>query len=161
MTNETTIQKLIEMRLPAMAEAFRDQQQEHTWEQCSFEERFGLLVDLEFTKRKNNRLKRLVQQAGFAQTQACVADINFTPVRKLDKATIERLATCQYIEQGHNVIFLGPSGAGKSYLACAFGMEACKHYYSVKYMRLPELLTEMAIDRGEGNHKKCFYNTAR
>ena len=156
MTNETTIQKLIEMRLPAMAEAFRDQQQEHSWEQCSFEERFGVLVDLEFTSRKNNRLKRLIQQAGFDQTQACVADINFTPVRKLDKATIERLATCQYIEQGHNVILMGPSGAGKSYLACALGMEACKHYYSVKYIRLPELLTELAIARGEGDYKKVL-----
>ena len=28
-------------------------------------------------------------------------------------------------------------------MACAFGMEACKHYYTVRYVRLPELLQKL------------------
>ncbi len=38
----------------------------------------------------------------------------------------------------------------KTYMACAFGMEACKHYYSVRYVRLPDLLLDLqaAMDNG-------------
>jgi len=49
---------------------------------------------------------------------------------------------------------MSASGAGKSYLACAFGMEECKQFYSVKYVRLPELLADLAVARGEGIYKK-------
>jgi DNA replication protein DnaC len=41
-------------------------------------------------------------------------------------------------------------------LACAFGIAACQHYYSVKYIRLPELLDEFAIARGTGTFKKVI-----
>jgi len=41
-------------------------------------------------------------------------------------------------------------------MACALGMEACKHYYTTKYIRLPELLAELAIARGDGSFKKVI-----
>ncbi|RKL61262.1 AAA family ATPase [Thermoanaerobacteraceae bacterium SP2] len=156
MTNQTTINKLIEMRLTAMADAYRMQLKEHSLDHLSFEERLGLLVDIEYTSRKNNRLKRLIRNANFDQSYACIADINYSAGRKLDKALIDRLATCTFITDKHNIIIMGASGAGKSYLTCAFGMEACKQYYTVKYVRLPELLTDLAIARGEGVYKKVL-----
>jgi DNA replication protein DnaC len=156
MTNQTTINKLIEMRLTAMANAFRFQLQDNSMQGFSFEERMGMLVDMEYTARKNNRLHRLIKNASFDQPQACIADINYHSGRKLHKGLIERLANCEYITEKHNIIILGATGAGKSYVACAFGMEACKHHYSVKYIRLPELLAELAIARGEGTFKKSI-----
>jgi len=156
MTNQTTINKMIEMRLTAMANAYRIQMQEHSLDHLSFEERLGLLVDIEYTSRKNNRLKRLIHYASFDQTQACIADVNYNAARKIDKSQIDRLANCQYIVDKHNIIIMGASGTGKSYLACAFGMEACKQFYTVKYVRLPELLTDLAVARGEGVYKKLL-----
>ena len=76
--------------------------------------------------------------------------------RKLDQALIVRLAACTYIEEKHNVIILGATGSGKSYIGCALGMEACKRFYSVRYVRLPDLLTELTIARGEGTIKKLL-----
>lgn len=35
-------------------------------------------------------------------------------------------------------------------MACAFGMEACKHYYSVRYVRLPDLLLDLQASRDNG-----------
>jgi DNA replication protein DnaC len=115
-----------------------------------------MLVDIEYTSRKNNRLNRLIKNASFDQPQACIADINYRSGRKLDKNLIERLSTCEYISEKHNIIILGATGAGKSYMACALGMEACKHYYTVKYIRLPELLSDLAIARGEGIFKRVI-----
>ncbi len=157
MTNEETIGKLTAMRLTAMANAFREQIRAPAWVNLSFEERLGLLTDIEWSSRKNNRLKKLIQEATFDQPQAHVAEINYAAQRKLDPAMIARLATCIYIVEKHNVIIMGATGSGKSYLGCALGMEACKQFYSVKYIRLPDLLTDMAIARGEGNIKKLLH----
>lgn len=74
----------------------------------------------------------------------------------LNKAQIQNLSTCDYIHEAHNVIIMGATGTGKSYLSCALGMESCKRFYSVKYVRFPELVTDLAIARGEGNFKKIF-----
>lgn len=156
MTNEETIIKLTGMRLTAMANAFREQLNTPSSANLSFEERLGLLTDIEWTNRKNNRLKKLVKEAQLDQPQAHIADINYSAQRQLDQAMIARLTTCNYVAEKHNVIILGAAGSGKSYLSCALGIEACKQFYSVKYVRLPDLLTDMAIARGEGNIKKLL-----
>lgn len=156
MLNETTISKLHEMRLTSMAESFRQQTQDSSYTQLSFEERFGLMVDSEWARRKNNRLARLIRKADLQFTQACIEDIEYHADRKLDKAQIARLSTCTYIQEKHNIIILGASGAGKTYLSCAFGIAACRNFYTVKYIRLPDLLNDLAIARGEGTYKKII-----
>jgi len=156
MVNETTITKLNEMRLTAMAESYRSQLQDPSFEALSFEERLGLIVDIEWARRKNNRLSKLIRSADFQQTDACIENIEYHADRKLDKAQIARLSTCSYIQEKHNIIIMGASGAGKTYLACAFGMSACRNFYTVKYIRLPDLLNELAVARGEGIYKKVI-----
>ena len=63
---------------------------------------------------------------------------------------------CTYIQDKHNLIIKGASGNGKSYLACAFGISACRQLFTVKYVRLPDLLEELAVARGEGIYKKVM-----
>jgi DNA replication protein DnaC len=123
MTNQSTIDKLIEMRLTAMADAFRIQMDDPTMKEVSFEDRFGMLVDIEYSNCKNNRLKRLIRQAEFEQPDASIAAIDYQSGRKLNKALISRLATCEYITEYRNIFITGATGSGKTYMACAFGME--------------------------------------
>jgi DNA replication protein DnaC len=156
MTNEETIGKLTAMRLTAMANAFREQLKTPSSANLSFEERLGLLTDIEWTSRKNNRLKKIIQEAQLDQPQAHIAGIDYTAQRQLEPGQIARLATCNYVAEKHNIIILGAAGSGKSYLGCALGMEACRQFYSVKYIRLPDLLVDMAIARGEGSIKKLL-----
>ena len=67
MTNQSTIDKLIEMRLTTMADAFRNQLDDPKFKEVPSEDRFGMLVDIEYSNRKNNRQKRLIRNAGFDQ----------------------------------------------------------------------------------------------
>ena len=149
MINQSTIDKLIEMRLTAMADAFRIQMNDSSMKDISFEDRFGMLVDIEYTNRKNNRLKRLIRNAELEQPDASIASIDYTSVRKLNKSLITHLATCDYITDYRNIFITGATGSGKTYMACAFGMEACKQYYTVKYVRLPDLLLDLQSARSE------------
>jgi len=155
MLSNTTAGKLHEMKLSVMAKTFREQMEDGNMDSLSFEERFGLIVDAEWSARKTNRLKRLIRNANYEIPGACVEDIEYHADRKLDKAQITRLGTCQYIEECHNIIILGATGNGKTYLSNAFGMAASRNFYTVKYIRLPELLGELAIARGEGRYQKA------
>jgi DNA replication protein DnaC len=156
MTNESTLTKLHEMRLSAMAEQFHEQIKNSQYNEMSFEDRFALMVDIEWSRRKNNKLDRLIRNANLRYNQACIEDIEYHPDRRLDKTQILRLASCTYIQDKHNLIIKGASGNGKSYLACAFGIAACRQFYTVKYVRLPDLLEELAIARGEGIYQKVM-----
>jgi len=156
MTNQSTIDKLIEMCLTALADAFRNQLSDPRMKDVPFEDRIGMLVDIEYTSRKNNRLRRLIRQAELDQPDASIMDINYTSGRKLNKSLLQRLATCEYITEHRNIFITGATGSGKTYLACAFGMEACKQYYSVKYVRLPDLLLDLEIARTEGSYRKVM-----
>ena len=157
MINESTSNKLIEMHLTAMADAFRIQMNDKKMKDISFEDRFGMLVDVEYTSRKNNRLKRLIKNAELEQSDSCIAGIDYHSGRKLNKDLLNRLSTCEYITEYRNIFITGATGSGKTYMACAFGMEACKQYFSVKYVRLPDLLMDLQAARDDGN----FANTLK
>jgi DNA replication protein DnaC len=156
MVHEPTLRKLHEMRLAAMADSYQNQILDPNFHALSFEERFGLLVDTEWSRRKNNRLSSLIRKADFQQSNACIEDVEYHADRKLDRTQILRLATGAYIQDKLNIIIMGASGAGKTYLACAFGIAACRNFYPVKYVRLPELLNELAVARGEGIYQRVM-----
>lgn len=100
-------------------------------------------------------MKRLIRQAEFEQPDASIARIDYQSGRKLNKALISRLATCEYITEYRNIFITGATGSGKTYMACAFGMEACKHYYTVRYVRLPDLLLDLQVSQRQRNFFNC------
>jgi len=161
MVNEATMDKLREMQLDTLAEAFRNQESDPAFIQLTFGERLGLLVDAEWSMRKSRRLTRLIRGAQLHFPNACVEDIEYREDRKLDRAVITKLSTCAYIQGKHNIIITGASGAGKTYMACAFGIAACKNFLRVKYVRLPELLNDLAVARNVGTYKKLMLQYKR
>jgi DNA replication protein DnaC len=102
MIEQTTIDKLIEMRLTAMANALIIQAEDHKVKDLTFSERLGMLVDIEYSSRKSNRLKRLIKAAEFDQPEACVMDINYRSERKPNKDLIQKLTVCEYITEFQN-----------------------------------------------------------
>ena len=77
----------------------------------------------------------------------------------LDKGQIARLSSSNYIQECNNVIILGATGTGKSYISCALGVAANRSFYSAKYIRLPELFSELAIALVKGIIRKSLKNT--
>jgi DNA replication protein DnaC len=141
-----------------MAKALQQQLEMNGRTDLSFEERFGIMVDAEWTSRKNNRLKELIRRANYSISGACLEDVEYHSDRQLNKALINRLENCDYIREYRNIIILGATGSGKTYLSNAFGMTASRNFITVRYIRLPELLGELAIARVEGNYHKVIKN---
>lgn len=95
-----------------MADSLREQLQSPAYTNLSFEERVGLVVDAEWTRRKSNQLSRLIKKATLRYPNACVEDIEYHADRRLEQSLILRLATGKYIHEKLNVILMGASGAG-------------------------------------------------
>lgn len=85
MLTETTITKLREMRLGVMANAVKDQLSDSQYASMAFEDRLGLLIDAEWTARKNNRLQKLIRQATFSEPGACLENVEYLPDRNLKR----------------------------------------------------------------------------
>lgn len=156
MLNQTTIDKLHRMRLGTMADAFTSQFGDVSYEGLTFEERFGMVVDSEWAKRRSTKLQNLIRIAGFRYPNACMEDVEYHPDRKLNKSQLLQLSTCRFIQDGHHIILEGASGNGKTFLACALGNAACRNFMTVRYIRLPDLFNDLVIARGEGNYKKLI-----
>lgn len=151
MLNEQTSAKLAELKLSGMLESYHVQMTNKDYQSMSFEDRFNLMVDLEYSRRKNNKLQRLIKAANFRNSTASIEDIEYHTDRNLDKNLILKLASGIYLEDHHNLILMGASGNGKTYIANAFGMQACRQHYNVKYIRLPELLDELTISKNQAD----------
>lgn len=109
MIHEETIQKLHELKLHVMAQALRDLLASPPGHKLSFEEQLGLVVEREWTERKNGQLARRIKQAKLGMS-ACLEDVWCDPARGVDKATVRSLATCQWVSAKQNVIAIGSTG---------------------------------------------------
>ncbi|NWO06813.1 MAG: ATP-binding protein, partial [Alteromonadaceae bacterium] len=151
MINEETLRKLTEMKMSAMAEAYKEQMGTPDFQDMPFEDRLNLLVDQEYSRRKSNKLQRLIKQAKFSDPSAAVEDIEYHADRHLDKPLLLELASGNYIQHHLNIIIMGASGSGKTWLSNALGVQACRQHYKVKYIRLPELLDEFLVAKNEAD----------
>lgn len=156
MLNTATVTKLQDMKLSAMASAFQSQLKDSSFQGMSFENRFGMIVDQEWSTRKSNHLKKLMKNADFSVPGACMEDIQYVPERNLDKEQLLALATNGYVNEKHNILLLGPTGGGKTYIGCALGVAAVRGFYRTKYTRLPELLTDLKMARASNTFPKAI-----
>jgi len=154
------LDKLQILRFFGMLSALEEQMKMPDIEKLCFDERFGLLIDREMIDRQNRRFKTRLRKAKLRQN-ACLEDIDFRHPRSLDKSLMLQLASGQWIKEANNLLIIGPTGVGKTYLACALAHKACQLDYSALYFRLPRLLQQLDIAKGDGRYGKLLKNFAK
>lgn len=160
MLNHPTLDKLQALRFTGMAQALTEQMALPDIEDLSFEERLSLLIDREVTEREDRRLKTRLRQAKLRQN-ACVEDIDYRQPRGLDKSLILDLSQCQWIKRQLNLLITGPTGVGKTWIACALAQKACREGYTAHYLRLPRLLQQLLIAKGDGTYARLMTRLAK
>jgi len=158
---EQTIEKLNAMKLGAIVSAYLEQHKNPTIASLSFDERLSLLVEAEYLARENRKLSRLLGDAQFRISIACIEEIDYTQKRNIDKAQIHQLASCRFVKEHHNIIITGPTGVGKTYVACALGQQACRKGYRVIYKRVPRLLEELYLAHADGSYPRFLAKIAK
>ena len=113
MLNQPTVEKLHNMKLYGMADAFRAQLETAEARQLGFEERFALLVEQQWLWKENRALARRLQ-ASRLKEPGVMEDVDYQHPRGLDRKLLRTLAASEWIRQKQNILFLGPTGIGKT-----------------------------------------------
>jgi len=156
-----TIDKLQALGLGAMATALVDQlATPGPWEELSFTDRLGLLVDREADARDSRRLATRLKAAKL-RYPAAVEDIDFRSPRGLNRANVLGLAQAGWVARHHNLVVTGPTGVGKSFVACALANAALRQGHTAYYARTPRLLDELALGRADGRYARRLAQLGR
>jgi DNA replication protein DnaC len=160
MLTHPTLDKLQALRLTGMVKALSEQMHMSDISHLSFEERLGLLVDREMTERSDRRLQTRLRQAKL-RLSAAMEDMDYRHPRGLDQSLMMSLASCQWVRDRRNILITGPAGIGKTWLACALGHTACRGGYTTLYLRLPRLLQDLPMAKGDGRYPKLMASLAK
>jgi DNA replication protein DnaC len=160
MLTQPLLDKLTRLGLSAFRTALVEQMQSPHYADLSFEERLGLLVDIETTQRANNRLRRQVRAAHFPLL-ATMEDLDLSASRGLKRAQVLQLAQSAWVGSHLNLLVLGATGAGKTFLACALGRAACQAAYHVRYERTSRLLQSLELAHADGSYPQLLASLAR
>ena len=135
--------RLREMRMSGMANAFETQMQDPNADLSTFMERFSEIVNKEWQIRYDKKFNRLLKAAHLRYPAADLDDSIYDPARKLNTEAIERLSTCEWIEQGKNLLVTGMSSSGKTYLCNALCVCALRELKTVRYIKANHLILEL------------------
>jgi DNA replication protein DnaC len=153
MLTQPTVDILRKLRLQGLADAYLRQLQDPRMNELSFEERFGLLIDHQWTERQNRQVVKLLRNAKL-KVQANPEDIDYAAPRGLDRALIRQLMTGQWLTSHHNLLVTGPTGVGKTFMVCALATAACRLGFHVRYYRMSRLFQDILLSKGDGSYGK-------
>ena len=106
------LDQLTALGLNGCRAALEAQQHNSQYAELTFEDRLGLLLEAECTRRAGKRLQRRVKNARFA-LPATVEDVKFSPTCGLDRRRVLDLAQADLVPRHLNVFVLGPTGQAR------------------------------------------------
>lgn len=155
MNTHTTIEKMRTMRMSTMASLYHQATTEHLFKDLSSDDFVSMLIDTEWEARQTRRIANLIKTASFNQG-ASPTDIDYSASRSLDKTTMQRLLSLQFMQHAENIIITGPTGVGKSYLGQAIGVQACQMLHRTAYFVTARYFDAAKLAKLEGTYLKLI-----
>ena len=155
MTTNETARALHELKLPGMASCWDALEETHQLDKLTMREGMQRMLQSERDTRQNNRIQRLIKNAGF-RLKASIEELETDTTRGISANSVADLGTCNYISNGMTSIITGPAGTGKSYFGCALGERACRNGIKVLYFTMNMLIENLKLVHLEGRETNFF-----
>jgi len=144
--------QLRSLKLSSMVDGLEMRNKHALENQVSYLEFLELLVEDELVRRQTNGYhNRLRESKLHSQKVLDTYDFSFQP--ELDKRMIYELASCRFIDQKNNIIFMGKPGVGKIHLAQAIGLEAIKKGKKVLFTHTNDMMEKLYSSRADGSYQ--------
>ncbi|MFV2066968.1 MAG: ATP-binding protein [Pirellulales bacterium] len=153
--NDRLLTALKQLRLSGLAQSLDVRLQEATGNQLNHAEFLELILQDELLVRQERLIARRLKAARFRELKTLDEfDWSFNP--KIPKKRIFDLATCRFIREVRDVLFLGPPGVGKSFLVQALGYQAVKSGHVVLYRSIFDLVRDFLHDEAFAGEEKVL-----
>ena len=143
--NETLATTLKKLRLSGMAQSLDVRLQEAAGNGLNHAEFLELILQDELLVRADRLIQRRIKAAAFRDLKT-LEDFDFSFNPAIRKKLIYDLATCRFVHQSGDVLFLGPPGTGKSHLVQAIGYQAIKNGLTVRYRSIFDVVRDFLVD---------------
>lgn len=150
--NQSTLDKMKHLKLYGMHRAFTSTMEVGS-DSYTNDELIAYLIDSEYDDRESRKVERLINTAKF-RYRAFMEEITASTSRNIDKNTIGRLSSCDFIHQKQNILLTGSTGVGKSFIATAIGYKACTMGYKVMYFSINKLFSKLKMAKADGSYLK-------
>jgi len=138
------------LRLSRLISSLKIRLQEAMSHGLSHAEFLELVLQDELAVRDDRRLQRRVKSAMFRELKN-PENFHWSFNPSIKKKQVYELATCRFVREARDVLWLGPPGVGKSFLCQALGCQAIKSGYLVLYRSIfyvvRDFLHDEALDQ--------------
>jgi len=139
--NERLLSALRQLRLSGLAQSLEVRLQEAAGHQLGHAEFLELILQDELLVRQERQIARRVKAASFRELKP-LDQFNWSFNPSIHKKQVFDLATCRFIREARDVLFLGPPGVGKSFLVQAIGYQAIKQGHIVLYRSIFDMVRD-------------------
>jgi len=153
--NDTMENTLRILRLSGMKETLDIRLEEATGHSLTHGEFLELILQDELLVRKERKINRRIQNAGF-RDQKSLEDFDWQFNTSIKKKDVYELATCRFIKEARDCLWLGPPGTGKSHLVQALGYQAIKSGYTVRYRSIFDVVRDFLHDEAFAGQDKVL-----
>ena len=102
------------------------------------------MTDSIYQQKYNDKVHRLIKAAKLRLSKADVHDILYTDNRPLNRGTMAKLSNCRFVDDCRSIVLQGYTSPGKTFMRYALAKETCRQLHKIRYIRLPDLLSEYA-----------------
>ena len=153
--NQALRTTLTKLRLSGLAAALDVRLQEAQGNSLNHVEFLELILQDELAVRNERLIARRIKAATFREPRTLEDfDWQFNP--SIKRKQIFDLATCRFVREARDVLFLGPPGVGKSHLCQALGYQAIKNGFTVLYRSIFDLVRDFLHDEALGGQDKVL-----
>ena len=153
--NEALRKTLKQLRLSGLLESLEIRLQEAAGHGLSHAEFLELIVQDELAVRGDRKLERRFKTAQFRERKS-LEDFDWSFNPSIPRKQIYDLASCRFLREGRDVLWLGPPGVGKSFMVQAIGYQAIKAGYTVYYRSIFDLVRDFLHDEVLGQEDKLL-----
>lgn len=151
---------LIELNLTTLARRLRELLAQAEGQALSFSDFLARAVETERQSRRERRVQRHLRWSRLGQCED-LEGFNWAARPNLAPQVVHELATCRFLEERRNLVFVGRSSLGKTRIAKWIGRAACEKGYSVYFVTLGDMLTALRAAKADGTYRKAFRRVTR
>jgi len=143
--NDALGSALKKLRLSGLLQNLEVRLQEAASHALNHVEFLELVLQDELLTRGDRLLQRRLKAAGFRELKT-LDDFDWSFNPSIKKKQIFDLATCRFIRESRDLLWLGPPGTGKSHLVQALGYQAVKAGLVVLYRSIFDVVRDFLHD---------------